>query len=193
MRPASFITQQDIAGEKTSYINDAELRNAPDTHALRPGSATLMLMVIGFTFMRAEKEPSQRQAYEIAELGKPDGEATRSPEFLRFMVDENQPRIEGENLDFRDEVLAQIYDKGDPQPKRTLTFNIEVSDEGSTSGPPIHLTSTVRNWRRIGRIVFDEAVASYNGDFVIHFRHPVWRDDRNDPSTAIRVDGRKVR
>jgi hypothetical protein len=29
-------------------------------------------------------------------------------------------------------------------------------------------------------------VASYNGDFVIHFSHPTWRDDRNDPATATR-------
>jgi hypothetical protein len=34
--------------------------------------------------------------------------------------------------------------------------------------------------------VFDEVVASYNGDFVIHFHHPPWRNDRNDPSTLAR-------
>jgi hypothetical protein len=33
------------------------------------------------------------------------------------------------------------------------------------------------NWNEIGEIEFAEAVASYNGDFVIHFHHPVWRDD----------------
>ena len=47
--------------------------------------------------------------------------------------------------------------------------------------------------RRIGEIVFDEAVCSYNGDFVIHFNHPTWRDDPADPSTATRVKERKVR
>jgi hypothetical protein len=41
-------------------------------------------------------------------------------------------------------------------------------------------------------MVFDNAVASYNGDFVIHFHHPTWRRDRNDPSTGTRVNGRKV-
>ena len=49
------------------------------------------------------------------------------------------------------------------------------------------------NGRRSGEITFDRAVVSYNGDFVIHFNHPTWRGDRNDPSTATRVDGRKVR
>jgi len=27
---------------------------------------------------------------------------------------------------------------------------------------------------------------------VIHFNHPTWRNDRNDPSTATRVNERKV-
>ena len=30
------------------------------------------------------------------------------------------------------------------------------------------------------------AVASFNGDHVVHFHHPAWRDDRNDPSTVKR-------
>jgi hypothetical protein len=34
---------------------------------------------------------------------------------------------------------------------------------------------------------------SYNGDFVIHFSHPTWRDDRNDPATATRINGVRVR
>jgi hypothetical protein len=44
----------------------------------------------------------------------------------------------------------------------------------------------ITGWKRIGRLVFREAVASYNGDFVLHFHHPVWRDDRNDPATVAR-------
>jgi hypothetical protein len=102
------------------------------------------------------------------------------------LVAAEQPRIEGEALDFRDEIMAQIFDKGDPKPKRTLIFNIEVTDEGTTRGLPVFQRRSFKNWRRIGRIVFDNAVASYNGDFVIHFSHPTWRDDRNDSSTATR-------
>jgi hypothetical protein len=105
---------------------------------------------------------------------------------MRLLVAAGQPKIEGEALDFRDEIMAQIFDKGDPKPKRTLTFNIEVTDEGTTRGLPVFQRRSFKSWRRIGRIVFDNAVASYNGDFVIHFSHPTWRDDRNDPSTATR-------
>ena len=50
---------------------------------------------------------------------------------------------------------------------------------------------TFSNWRPIGELVFDNAVASHNGDAVLHFNHPTWRTDRNDPKTATRIDGRK--
>jgi hypothetical protein len=193
LRTASFITQQDIGGERTEYINDAELRNAPNTSAWRRGGGVPVLLVTGALFGRVDKVPSNRQLYQIAELGEPEGGPTRTPEFMRLLVAPDQPRVEGETLDFRDEVMAQIYDRGDPAPKRTLTFHIEVTDEGSTRGLPVFQRRTFRDWRHIGKLTFDTAVASYNGDFVIHFNHPTWREDRNDPSTATRVNGRKVR
>jgi len=189
---ANFITQENIAGERTDYINDAELRNAPDVYAWRRGSGVPILLITGVLFQRVDKEPSHRQLYQIAELGKAQNEPTRTPEFMRLLVAPEQPRIKGEGLDFRDEVMAQIFDKGDPTPKRTLTFLIEVSDEGSSRGPGVYQRRTFSNWRRIGRLTFDNAVVSYNGDFVIHFNHPTWRDDRNDLSTATRVNEKKV-
>jgi hypothetical protein len=192
-RTANFITQQDIGGDRTDYINDAELRNAPDTTVTRRGTGLPVVVLTGLALARADRMPSIRQLYEIAELGKAPGDPTRTPEYLRFVVAPEQPRIAGDRLDFRDEVMAQIYDRGDPTPKRTLTFSIEVTDDGHTSGPPFRERRTFRNWKRIGRIVFDRAVASHNGDAVIHFSHPTWRDDRNDPATGTRVNGRKVR
>ncbi len=185
LRPAAFITQQDLGGENTPYVNDAETRNAPDTRAWRRGLGVPILLTTGLVFMGADKFPSQRQLYEIAELGKPDGERTRAPEFMRLTVARDQPRIEGEDLDFRDEILAQIYDRGDPQPRRGLVFDVDVSDTGTTRGLPVFERRTITDWQRIGRIVFDAAVASYNGDFVIHFHHPAWRRDRNDPATQV--------
>jgi hypothetical protein len=193
LRTANFITQQDLGGERTGYINDAELRNAPNTTSWRRGFGVPILLVEAILFGQTDKQPTQRQLYQIAELDKPDGEPTRAPAFMRLLVDPAQPRIQGDALDFRDEIMAQIYDRGDPVPKRSLTFHIEVTDEGSTHGPAFFQRRRFGNWTRIGRLVFDEAVASYNGDFVIHFNHPTWRDDRNDPSTATRVNEQKVR
>ena len=192
LRTASFFTQQDIAGEHTDYINDAELRNAPDVHAWRRGGGVPILLLTGIVFQRVDKEPAQRQLYQIAELGKPANEPTRTPKYMRLLVATEQPRIAGDALDFRDEVMAQIFDPGDAAPKRPLTFNIEVTDEGSAHGPGLSQHVTFSNWRRIGNLTLDKAVVSYNGDFVIHFNHPTWRTDRNDPSTATRVNEHKV-
>ena len=193
LHTASFFTQQDLGGDFSDYINDAELRNTPDTRFWRRGTGLPVLLLEGVAFLRADKKPSQRQLYEIAELGKASDETTRTPEFMRLRVDPEQPRITGETLDFRDEIMAQIYDKGDPEPKRQLSFNIDVSDTGETTGIPINERRIISDWHTIGKITFTEAVVSYNGDFVIHFNHPTWRDDRNDPSTSTRVAGRKVR
>jgi len=192
LHTANFITQQDIGGDLTDFINDAELRNAPDTTASRRQLGVPTLLVTGLVFARADKEPTIRQLYQIAELGRPKTQPLRTPEFMRLLVAPEQARIQGEHLDFRDEIMAQIFDKGDPEPKRTLTFHIEVTDQGSTSGTPLRQRRTFQNWRRIGTLTFDNAVVSYNGDSVIHFNHPTWRKDRNDPSTATRVNGQKV-
>jgi len=192
LRTANFITQEDIGGDRTDYINDAELRNAPNTTSWRRGFGVPVLLVEAIFFGKIDKEPTQRQLYQIAELGKPESEPTRAPTFMRLLVDPAQPRIPGEALDFRDEIMAQIFDRGDPVAKRTLTFHIEVTDEGSTRGPNFLQRRSFANWKRIGRLTFDNAVASYNGDFVIHFTHPTWRGDRNDPSTATRVNEHKV-
>jgi hypothetical protein len=190
---ANFITQEDLGGANSDYINDAELRNAPDTTAWRRGLGTPILLVTGAVFAIADRQPTIRQLYQIAELGKPSGCPTRAPAFMRLTVAADQPRISGQDLDFRDEIMAQIYDAADPTPKRQLVFEIDVTDEGLTRGPALRERRTFLNWRRIGRLVFNEAVASYNGDFVVHFEHPTWRRDRNDPATATRVGRRKVR
>ena len=192
LRTANFITQEDIGGERTESINAAELRNAPNVTVFRRGPAGTLLVKVAAVFRRVDKQPTIRQLYPIAELGKPAGEPTRAPEFMRLLVAPTQPVIPGADLDVRDEVMAQIFDPGDPAPKRTLTFNIEVTDDGHTSGTPFRVRRTFKNWRRIGTLVFDNAVVSYNGDAVIHFTHPTWRQNRNDPATATRVNGRKV-
>ncbi len=192
LKTAQFITQQDLGGESNNYINDAELRNAPNTTSLRRGFGVSILAVTGLALLRSDKEPANRQVYEIAEMGKAEGESTITPEFMRLRVAAEQPRIEGEALDFRDEIMAQIYDKGNAIPQRKLIFDIEVSDEGTTHGTAFKQRREIKNWHRIGTLTFDEAVISYNGDFVIHFNHPTWRSERNDPSTATRVNGQKV-
>jgi hypothetical protein len=82
--------------------------------------------------------------------------------------------------------MAHIYDPGDPAPKRSLVFDIETSDTGTTHGLPIKERRDITHWQKIGTITFDAAVASFNGDHVFHINHPAWREDRNDPGTVVR-------
>ena len=105
---------------------------------------------------------------------------------MQLSVAPGQPVIPGDDLDFRDEIMAHIYDRGDPQPKRKLVFRIETSDTGTTHGLPIRERRDITGWKTIGTMTFDEAVASYNGDHVFHFNHPPWREDRNDPRTVVK-------
>jgi hypothetical protein len=64
-----------------------------------------------------------RQVYPIAELGKASDEKTNSPEFMRLKAFSGYPVID--EKDVRNEVLAHIFDKGNPNPQRTLSFNID--------------------------------------------------------------------
>ncbi len=187
LRPANFITQQDFGGELTEHINEAKMRNTPDTTPWRRGMDLPVLLLTGLVLLRSDRQPTARQLYPIAELGKPADVKTNAPAFMRLQVSQEQPVISEKGLDFREEILALIYDKGDPIPKRKLTFTIEVSDTGSSKGFLVQRQNVEESsWRKIGKLEFQEAVASYNGDFVFHAHHPPWRNDRNDPNSVAR-------
>ena len=190
---ASFMSQEDLGGMRTKYINDAELRNEPNVTSYRRGIYILVMLRAAFHFSRQDKMPSVRQLYEIAELGQSEGEPIVTPGHLLLKMAEGQPRIEGRELDYRDEIYAHIFKPGNPEPTGSIDFDISVSDTVRRSGIPGFQRVKVTDWQRIGRLTLTEAVASYNGDHVIQFHHPGWREDRNDPSTAVRSGEMKVR
>jgi hypothetical protein len=185
LRPASFITQEDLGGSRSHRISDVELRNAPDVTPSRRRSALPVFLVTGLVLRRTDVQTTIRQLYEVAELGMPAGAPIATPTFMRLVTDPSDDGGDHPDLDFRDEILARIYDRGDATPRRTLTFHIEVSDTGTRRGI-LRMRRDITNWQRIGRIHFIEAVSSYNGDFVLHYPHPAWRNDPNDPSTVVR-------
>lgn len=193
MIPANFITQEDLGGSFSRSIKDVELRNAPDTTFYRRGWGAPILLLTGLTFLIADREPAFRQLYEIAELDKPGHEETRSPRFMRLTVANLPNPIDANPLDFRDEIMAQIYDANNVTPQRVLSMEIEVTDQGKTYGPLPLQRRTFKQWRRIGRIEFTAAAASYNGDFVAHFHHPAWRIDERRADTAIRQERQRTK
>lgn len=181
----NFFTGDDIAGTAKKYLDEIELTNAPNVTPANAWNATWVLMVCFVVFTLVDRESTIRQLHQIAELGKPADEQTSAPKCMRLTLADGHRRIEGERLDLRDEIMGMIYDRGDPDPKRKLVFNIDVTDDFEDRG---HLSKTriFSNWRRIGRLTFDEATISYNGDHVLHFTHPGWRTDRDRPETALR-------
>ncbi len=184
-KPASIITQADLGAAFPDSIYDVELRNAPDISVLKRGFDIFSLLLITFSLFRADRRATIRQLYPVAELNKSPGAKTRCPRFMRLRIADDQPRIGGgdDTADFREEVLAQIYDRGNPVPQRELVFTIETSDDGRITGF-LNKRLTGAHFRRIGKIRFADAAASYHGDFVIHFHHPPWREDPNDPMSG---------
>ena len=191
--PASVIVQEDLGGMRTDYVNDAELVNAPSVHAYRRGIYFLIMLRAGPIFQRLDKVGDSRQVFEVAELGKPPDVQTVAPEHMLFKMTAGQRKIEGRRLDFRDEIYAHIFNPGDAHPTGVMEFDISVSSYARKTGVQGLSRVAVEDWQRIGRLRFTEAVASYNADHVIQFHHPGWRDDRNDPSTHIRMNETRVR
>ncbi len=193
MVPASVIVQEDLGGMRTAFMNDAELVNAPSVHAYRRGIFVLIMLRANMLFSALDKVPDSRQVFEVAELGELPGVQTVAPEHMLFKMTTGQRRIAGEGLDFREEIYRHIFEQGAAEPTGAMEFDISVADYGRKCGIPGVSTVKVNDWKRIGKLRFTEAVASYNGDHVIHFHHPGWRDDRNDRSTYIRSRETRVR
>lgn len=185
LKPANFFVQDDFGGSKALRITDVEMRNAPNTNAFREKSLPVLVR-LGLTFNKVDVNGSIRQLHTISELGKEPGEATNTPEFMRLVASEGHLEIDEE--DFRDEIMGHIFERGNPTPLRSLSFDISVANSGRKVGNPIFggERHVIDDWHKIGSLTFENAVASYNGDFVIHFHHPHWRDDRNDPATTAR-------
>lgn len=188
-RTASFITQDDLGAAYPEGIHDVLLRNAPNITVSKRFPDLGSLFLIGFTFFRVDMKNTIRQLYEIAELGKPDHLPTCCPQFMQLRL-QGAEKIGGgdDTADFREEILLHL-NRPDGR-KVPLIFDIEVADEGEVTGI-LDKKLEVTSWRKIGTIKLDDAAASYNGDHVIHFHHPKWRNDVNQtqesgPSTAAR-------
>lgn len=194
LETANVFLSDDLGGTTATRITEVGLTSAPNLTGLNRGTLIPTLLKEAIAFSLHDRMPMLRQIYPIAELGKSPDSPTRSPVFMRLQASPGHSIVDED--DCRNEVLAHIFDKGNPVPQRTLCFDIAVSDTGKASGfalSPRGHRQTITHWRTIGKVTLTNAVASYNGDFVISFRHPTWRDDKNDASTATRQHGKKIR
>ncbi len=182
--PANFFIQTDLGGQTIADVSDVEMTNAPDVTAPRRGvigGGVEMFAKMGITFASVDKSTTIRQLYEIAELAKPSSVKTNTPQYLKLVAAPGDRKKVGQG-DFRK--TLQDYIKRNKQ----ITFDIYVANAGYTQTltPLIQKTVVTDEWKKIGSVVFSDAVASQVCDFNLHFHHPSWRKDRNDPDTAIR-------
>ena len=127
-------------------------------------------------FIKVDTHKTQRQLYEVAEADADPTKPVKCPRFMRLSLKAESRVSDNLTDDFRGDVLSQFYERDGSRRKNDLKFGIEVSDSGKMHGL-INRSLAKTNWREIGVIEFDEAVASHNGDFVIHFHHPKWRTE----------------
>jgi hypothetical protein len=192
-KSASFFTQEDLGGTKAEYINQMEFRNGPDLHAWRRGKGVFSLILSGLVFARVNVNGVIRQLHEIAELSPQGAEPVAKPRCPTFMRLKVISEFKSDAADVRDEILEHIYGKDYPNPQRELILAIEVTNHPqdqpdiSPLAPKIERMIPDEKWQRIGRLVFKRAACGYNGDFVVHFHHPAWRTDPNDPDTQAPV------
>ncbi len=176
---ANFITQSALGGIRKESVFGTSLTNAPDLFPLTSAMGFVRLLLSLRAFKDVDTHKTERQLYEIAEAGEnvaAPGWQTRSPRYMR-LTPTDAPVARGRLTDdFRDEILSQVYNPGVPDRQRTIRFKIEVSSTGELRGF-INRRLVDTSWDEIGEIEFTEAAASYNGDFVIHFHHPKWRED----------------
>lgn len=186
LHPASFFAMESLTGSNVSCMTDVALANGIAVRILDADFPTkIALLRAGLVFGSVDVKGTLRQLYQIAELNKEPGEVTNTPEFICITASDGHRSIDEE--DFRDELLSHIFDRGDSAPLRTLSFDILVSNEGKEVGNAVTGSKfAVTNWQKIGTITFDDAVASYNSDFVLHFPHPRWRLDKNDPDSVAK-------
>src|SRR5262249_20952737 len=122
---------------------------------------------------------SDRELYSIAELGKPAGTPTSSPKVMKISFHAAGIKPPEGITDFRTEILgagrffAEIY----------VTDVFNKSKVPTLTGRTETLEVKDKNWRPIGRIDFDEAVASHACDFRLHFHHSPWRKNPDQPGS----------
>jgi hypothetical protein len=86
--------------------------------------------------------------------------------------------------DFRIAIKDYIKKHGE------ISFDILVANQGRKETKTTLLQKTIVSepWVKIGDLMFDDAVTSRDCDAQLHFHHPAWRKNRNDPKSRVRPE-----
>ena len=152
---ANFFVIDDLGGTAAQHFTDVALTNAPP---LTTNSELLKHILYGLkvtsAFKEADKNPTERQLYEIAELGEKG--KIKTPRWMRITTQKGQTV---NAHDFRDELKIEGSNK--------LIFDIAIADRE---------VNDKKRWKSIGTITFDGSIASGGCDHRLHFHHPRWKD-----------------
>jgi len=144
---ANCVVIDTLLGARTKRFVDTTLTNHPpigwNPSLLRYLGASLNVLQ---TFFDVDRDPTFRPLSEVGAIGT---DAPRSPKYLRVSAAPGTERVNAS--DFRDEL--DLRRRHGP-----LTLVLEAADES-------------QQWRRIGRVVFEQSVASDAGDHRLHFHH----------------------
>ncbi len=151
VKTANFFQIDNLIGTYAKRYADVMMTNEPSVTP--PVSLGLLPLVriaaeVAKSLPKADENPGLRQVYSVSMLGGEESVVT--PKYLATQV--TAADIKNNRRDFRDEIVEHI------EANSEITFDIKVSDDKE-------------NWQTIGRIRFDEAVASSGCDHRLHFHH----------------------
>jgi hypothetical protein len=182
---ANFITQTDIGGiiaeRSTLLFSGLTLSNAPNVTAIRRGAGAIALGVQSRVLAKVDKRTTERQLYPLAEVNM-STTPPYTPAYMKITLDPALESLGNKNpKDLRFELWEAVQ-------KEPLIYNITLSNRGYTSGPIFYRRAHIR-WdeQPVGKLVFNQAFLSAPCDDQIHFRHPPWREQINDPSSTVRL------
>lgn len=160
VKTANFFLIDDLGGTSAEHYTDVEMTNEPK---VTPTIAVLenirYAAKLATTFAAIDSHPTKRQVYEIAETNLKSNESLNVPKWMMVKASSNQKKIDAQ--DFRDEFEMEANNG-------SMSFDIHTADTEDNQG---------KNWKKIGKIVFNESIISGACDHQLHFHHPIWRDD----------------
>jgi hypothetical protein len=160
VKTANFFVIDDLGGTRLPHYTDSQMTNEPFVSV----TTTAIRMIryaatLASTFGRADSNPGKRQVYEIAEANRSNTEPLKVPKWMMIQASPNQKKVD--EWDFREE-LSINNNNGQ------LHFEIFVAGNEKSGR---------KNWVKIGKILFNESIASEACDHQLHFHHPKWRSE----------------
>jgi hypothetical protein len=161
----NVFVMETIAGKRRQYFLEAELDNAPKYGGL-PALGKLGLgLRLQSDLNAVDRELSPggpdltfRPISHLALHSISTAEDVTSPKWLRLRVEEGTKLNKDD--DFRDELNLDNF------PDNKIIWEIEVADKESRG-------KSYANWHKIGRLIFNESIASQSCDSKLHFAHPI--------------------